>query len=67
VPYIKRLENQRDVLVRALKSVEAYNAATDRYNATAYKSDAMKALNVAKKEMQTAINEAKSILGGIYA
>lgn len=67
VPYIKRLENQRDLLIKTLKSVEAYNSAVDKHNNTSYKSDALKGMNTAKAEMLRFIAEAKNTLGGLYA
>jgi len=67
VPYIKRLEIHRDVLVRALKSVDAYNEAVERANTCAYKYDALKNAEILKKKMRQEMDEAKSVLGGAYA
>ena len=67
VPYIKRLENQRDICIKAIKSVEAYHAALDRADNTSYRSDALKTAALLKKEMQKSIGEAKTLLGGTYA
>ena len=66
VPYIKRLENQRDVLIEALKSVEEYHRSLDRVRETAYKSDAEKVVALAKMAMRNAIERAKYQLGGLY-
>ena len=67
VPYIKRLEIQRDALVRALKSVDAFNEAMARADTCAYKYDAFKHAGILKKKVQKEMDEAKSILGGAYA
>ena len=67
VPYIKRLENQRDALIKALKSCEAYEAAIDRANTTAYRFDALKEAKSVKTARDQAISEAKNLLGGLYA
>ena len=67
VPYIKRLENQRDACIKAMKAMEAYEDALARANNTSYKADAQKAANKLGQEMLTAISEAKNLLGGSYA
>lgn len=67
VPYIKRLENQRDACIAALKSIEAYHAALERADNTAYRSDALKYARSLKIEMDSKLSEAKNLLGGIYA
>jgi len=67
VPYIKRLENQRDALLKALKAVEEWHKAEDRVKTAAYKSDAKKGADIAKVAMIRAIAEAKNSLGGLYA
>ena len=66
VPYITRIENQRDSLIEALKTVEAYHAAEERIKQTAYKSDARKVADLAYKAMRHAIEKAKNQLGGLY-
>jgi hypothetical protein len=66
VPYIKRLENQRDACIKAMKAMEAYEAALARASNTVYKADALKYATKLGNEMTTAISEAKKLLGGSY-
>lgn len=66
MPYIKRLEMQRDALIETLKALEAYHAAEERLKNTTYKADAQKQANAAYAKFQTAMSNAKSILGGLY-
>ena len=67
VPYIKRLEYQRDALVKALKTIELYHDAVSRSTNTGYPGDAAKAVLETKKVMERAISDAKNLLGGLYA
>lgn len=67
VPYITKIENQRDACIKALKAIETYHASLVRVANAAYKSDALKEANIAKATMVDAVNEAKKQLGGLYA
>ena len=66
VPYIKRLENQRDACIGVMKAVEAYHAALERADNTAYRTDALKLARSLKTEMESKLSEAKILLGGAY-
>lgn len=65
VPYIKRLENQRGVLIEALQSVLAYLEADERERTCAYKYDAAKITDAAYIHMKATIEKAKGQLGGL--
>ncbi len=65
VPYIKRLENHREVLIEAVQSVLAYMEADERERTCAYKYDAGKITDAAYIRMKATIEKAKGQLGGL--
>jgi len=64
MPYIKRLEFEKEKLTNALKLVLEHRKAQDFVNITGYKADAQKVANEIRGRMESAINEALNITGG---
>ena len=67
VPYIKRLENQRDALIAALKAFETHEEAVEKSLNSSYKADAVKTAVKMKVIRDNVVSEAKKLLGGLYA
>ena len=64
LPYIKRLELEKEKLTTALMLVLEYHRANDFINQTGRKSDAIKAANEIHQKMKVAIKDALQTTGG---
>ena len=58
LPYIKRLELEKEKLTNALIIVDEYHKALEYANVTGYKADAYRKVDDLKRRMNEAINEA---------